>query len=92
METADGRGQRGTSMRGRSFEEVVRVASWPIAAGLSVQLVTCFWNDALSFVTFAAVGGVLTAGGVGVFLWWLAVRDPELEAGGQAAADAEEVL
>lgn len=52
-----------------------RWSAWLIASGLLVQLVTCFWVDALSFVLFLAVGGALTGAGVLVFLYWLATGE-----------------
>lgn len=58
-------------MKSRAFESMLGRASWLIAGGLSVQLVTCFWVDALSFVLFLAIGGALTAAGVLMFLRWL---------------------
>lgn len=57
------------------FESMLRPASWLLGAGLVVQLVTCFWNDALSFVIFGAAGGLLTAGGTLIFLMWLAASE-----------------
>jgi hypothetical protein len=60
-----------------SFESMLRWSAWLIAGGLVVQLVTCFWVSALSFVVFLAVGGALTGAGVLVFLYWLATRGPE---------------
>ncbi len=54
---------------------MLRWSAWLIAGGLVVQLVTCFWVDALAFVLFLAVGGVLTGAGVLMFLYWLATRD-----------------
>lgn len=58
-------------MEHQPFESMLVRASWLIAGGLAVQLVTCFWVDALSFVLFMAVGGALTAAGVLMFLRWL---------------------
>ncbi len=54
---------------------MLRWSAWLIAGGLVVQLVTCFWVDALAFVVFLAVGGVFTGAGVLVFLFWLATGD-----------------
>ena len=53
------------------FETMLRPASWLLAAGLVVQLATCFWNDALSFLLFATVGVLFTGGGTLMFLLWL---------------------
>ncbi len=58
-----------------SFESMLKPASWLIGAGLVVQLATCFWNDALSFLLFATAGGVFTTGGTLMFLWWLAAGE-----------------
>ena len=54
------------------FESMLRLSSWLLGAGLAVQLATCFWSGALSFIVFAAVGGLLTGGGTLIFLMWLA--------------------
>ena len=54
------------------FESMLRPASWLLGAGLVVQLGTCFWNDALSFIVFGTAGGVLTGGGTLLFLMWWA--------------------
>ncbi len=56
-----------------AFESMLGQAGWLIAGGLVVQLATCFWIDALSFVLFLTVGGALTVAGVLVFLRWLVV-------------------
>ena len=53
------------------FESMLRPASWLLGAGLVVQLATCFWNDALSFLLFGLFGGLFTVGGILVFLLWL---------------------
>ena len=55
----------------RGFESMLRPASWLLVAGLVVQLITCFWNDAVSFLIFGMAGGASTAGGILLFLWWL---------------------
>ncbi len=55
-------------------------ASRLIVSGLGIQLVTCFWLDALSFVLFLTVGGVLTGAGAFLFLYWLATVGPEVTA------------
>lgn len=55
-----------------TFEAMLNRAAALIVVGLLVQLVTCFWIDALSFVLFLTVGGSLTAGGTLFFLYWLA--------------------
>ena len=56
----------------KSFESMLSWASRFIVSGLVVQLVTCFWLDALSFVVFLMVGGLLTGAGTLLFLYWLA--------------------
>lgn len=53
------------------FESMLRPASWMLGAGLVVQLATCFWNDAVSFLVFATLGTMFTAGGTLLFLRWL---------------------
>ncbi len=55
-----------------TFEAMLNRAAALIVVGLLVQLVTCFWIDALSFVLFLTVGGSLTAAGTLFFLYWLA--------------------
>ena len=55
----------------KSFESMLTWASRLIVSGLVVQLVTCFWLDALSFVLFLTVGGLLTGAGILLFLYWL---------------------
>ncbi len=60
-------------MEDQTFESMLRQAGWLIAGGLAVQLATCFWVDALSFILFLTVGGALTAAGVLLFLRWLVV-------------------
>ncbi len=61
-------------MVGRTFEAMLNWAAALIVGGLLVQLVTCFWIDALSFVLFLTSGGCLTAGGTLFFLYWLVAR------------------
>ena len=59
---------------GRFREARVRRAGALIAAGLLVELVSLYWNDALSFMLFAGVGAVLTAAGILLYLYVLATR------------------
>lgn len=59
----------------RRFESMLSGASGLIVSGLVVQLVTCFWLDALSFVLFLALGGTLVGAGTLLFLYWLATSD-----------------
>jgi len=56
----------------RRFEAMLDWASGLIVTGLLVQLVTCFWLDALAFVLFLALGGTLVGAGSLLFLYWLA--------------------
>jgi hypothetical protein len=65
----------------KRFESMLSWASGLIISGLGVQLVTCFWLHALSFVLFLTLGGLLTVAGTLLFLYWLAttgshVTDP----------------
>ncbi len=59
-------------MVGWTFEAMLNWAAALIVGGLLVQLVTCFWIDALSFMLFLTAGGSLTAAGTLFFLYWLA--------------------
>ena len=56
----------------KNFESMLSWASRLIVSGLVLQLVTCFWLDALSFVLFLTLGGLLTGAGTLLFLYWLA--------------------
>ena len=56
------------SWLGESFEERVRRSGTLVAAGMVVTVPTLFWNHALSFILFGALGLGLTAAGVLLFL------------------------
>ena len=55
----------------RRFERMLAWASWLLVSGLGVQLVTCFWLHALSFILFLTLGGLLTGAGTLLFLYSL---------------------
>lgn len=61
----------------QSFESMLKLAGRLITGGLIVQLVSCFWLDALSFVFFLTLGGLLTGAGTLIFLCWLVIGGPE---------------
>ena len=56
----------------RRFERMLAWASWLLVSGLGVQLVTCFWLHALSFILLLTLGGLLTGAGTFLFLYSLA--------------------
>lgn len=45
-----------------------------IAAGISVEVATLFWNHPVSFFLFACVGVALISAGMLVFLWSIVNR------------------
>jgi hypothetical protein len=49
----------------------VRIAGIFILLGLVVESLSLMWNHPLSFITFLAVGGLLLAAGVVVYLLML---------------------
>jgi len=55
-------------------EARVRRAAGLIAAGLVGELVSLYWNHALSFILFAGVSAVLTGGGVLLYLYVVVTR------------------
>ena len=59
---------------GRFREVRVRRAAGLIAAGLVVELVSLYWNDALSFILFSGVSAVLTGAGIVLYLYVVATR------------------
>lgn len=59
---------------GRFREARVRRAACLIAAGLVVELLSLYWNHALSFILFGGVGAMLTGSGILLYLYVVATR------------------
>jgi hypothetical protein len=57
----------------------VRIAGVLILLGLIVESLSLMWNHPLSFVAFLAVGGLLLAAGVVVYLLMLLFTVQELQ-------------
>jgi hypothetical protein len=49
----------------------LRLSGGLIALGLLVQTLSLLWNHPLSFIAFVTLGGLLVAGGIGLYLFTL---------------------
>lgn len=52
----------------------LRLAGLLVLLGLAVEAVTLLWSHHLAFVLFLALGGLLIAAGVLLYLWSLVSR------------------
>lgn len=67
-----------------NLERRLRIAGTLVVLGLLVELVSLLWSHPLAFIVFLAVGGLLIACGILIYLYSLVTRDvglPATEAG-----------